>query len=359
MQLKVVNVTNGEIEDVGTHVLNKNNEVYIPQLYKHSNVPTTKGVTAVTYTLNNYNNIHMDDPNLRLMFIVKAGTDGQTIRLMRGSRRKAEPELDALTDKGYNFAENGYTKGNGEFAFNRMICNDAVISVGSYITRNQWYDYNGESHSLRESRVTGQKQQIDEISDFSSYAVGDDYGKPRPTLIAPGQRLVSAANNYDTDFFQKDDPGMLNSDPDSEPIISHDIFDRINWYVAFQGTSMATPVVTGIVALWMQANPQLTVNQIKEIMKETCDNDSWTTDPVFIPSGHKEQAGYGKVNCLKGLKKILGSTGVETISIDNRREVTPATMYNGDDPVYNVKGQRVDKLKRGLVIYKGRKYVNR
>lgn len=357
MQLKVVNVTNGEIEDVGTHVLNRNNEVYVPQL-KKQNPSTAKGVTAVVYTLY-CNNIHMDDPNLRLMLVAKAGTDGQTLRLIRGGKRNIEPELDAPTDKGYNFAENGYTKGSGEFAFNRGICNDAVISVGSYITRNQWNDYLGESHSLPESRLTGQQKQIDEISDYSSYAIADDNGKPHPTLIAPGQRIVSAANNYDTDFFEKDKPGTLKSRPESVPIIYQNKFERDNWYIAFQGTSMSTPVVTGIVALWMQADPTLNVNRIKEIMKETCDNDSWTTDPVFIPSKHKEQAGYGKVNCLKGLKKILGTTAVETISIDGRREATPATMYSVDAPVYNVMGQRVDKSKRGLVIYKGRKYVNR
>jgi hypothetical protein len=34
-------------------------------------------------------------------------------------------------------------------------------------------------------------------------------------------------------------------------------------------------------------------------------------------------------------------------------------MYSVDVPVYNMMGQRVDKNTRGLVIYKGRKYVNK
>mgnify|MGYP007070062962 CR=1 FL=1 len=59
MQLKVVNVTNGEIEDVGTHVLNRNNDVYIPQP-KKQNVSTARGGTAVVYTLYS-NNILVDD----------------------------------------------------------------------------------------------------------------------------------------------------------------------------------------------------------------------------------------------------------------------------------------------------------
>ena len=45
--------------------------------------------------------------------------------------------------------------------------------------------------------------------------------------------------------------------------------------------------------------------------------------------------------------------------MDGRREATPATMYSVDAPVYNMMGQRVDKSQKGLVIYKGRKYVNK
>ena len=54
-----------------------------------------------------------------------------------------------------------------------------------------------------------------------------------------------------------------------------------------------------------------------------------------------------------------GTTGIETIGMDGRREATPATMYSVDAPVYNMLGQRMNKNTRGLVIYKGRKYVNK
>ena len=44
---------------------------------------------------------------------------------------------------------------------------------------------------------------------------------------------------------------------------------------------------------------------------------------------------------------------------EKAREATPSTMYSVDAPVYNMMGQRVDKSQKGLVIYKGRKYVNK
>lgn len=40
------------------------------------------------------------------------------------------------------------------------------------------------------------------------------------------------------------------------------------YYGVMNGTSMATPVVTGIIALWLQANPDLTPADIVRIMQK-------------------------------------------------------------------------------------------
>lgn len=87
----------------------------------------------------------------------------------------------------------------------------------------------------------------------------------------------------------------------------------------------------------------------------TLDN---TTDTEFIPSHNPVQAGYGKIDAVAGLKKILNTTAIDAIEVGGHREATPATMYSIDAPVYNMMGQRIDKNTRGLVVYKGRKYVN-
>ena len=56
---------------------------------------------------------------------------------------------------------------------------------------------------------------------------------------------------------------------------------------------------------------------------------------------------------------IKGTDAIEAIVIGGHREATPATMYSVDAPVYNLQGQRVDKSHKGLVIYKGRVYLNK
>ena len=218
------------------------------------------------------------------MFVFSKGKP-KTINLICDGEGNAEPCFDAPhLDGEYNFAANGYTKGNGDMACNVMICDDAVISVGSYITTTNWKGYQGRDKDYPESPLTGNKQVIGEISDFSSYCV-DDNGKPRPTLLAPGQGIISAASNWDKGLFKITDegngsqPGVPDEGNKDKEIALDDLISyvdkhgRRNWYVLEQGTSMATPHAAGIVTLWMQAKPTLTVNEIKEIMKETCVNE--------------------------------------------------------------------------------------
>ena len=363
-KLKLVDTTNGKIIELGEHVRNKDTDKPITNIdLEENNIygpMTVDGKRALTYEwdLADYK---LDDPKYRFVLLVYPMKAGQTIKLMCNGEFNDEPCFDAPNSNGYNFAEAGYIKGNGDFAFCMNTCTENIISVGSYVNRTFWIDINGSVKNYAASKLTGRELTVGEISDFSSYGVSDN-GVVCPTVIAPGQGLFSGASNYDINaFIKENEPGVLDTQKDLGLLYSGvEKFGRNNWYSLSGGTSMAAPVVSGIVALWMQANPQLSVREIREIMKATCINDEWTTNIDKIPSHNKVQAGYGKIDCLAGLKKILGiSTGIETVGADGHREALPATMYSVDAPVYNMMGQRVDKSHRGLVIYKGRKYMNR
>ena len=369
IELKVVDITTGQVMDIGNHVLNQKSGAVMENfnLIKISDYPTaTSGKNAVVYYLNLMETaVKLDNPKYRLA-IVATSNNGQNLKLICNGDNNAEPCFDAPTVAGgYDFAANGWTKGNGDIAFSTSICDDAVISVGSYITRTGWNTREGKGVSYPPSTFTGEVQQIGEISDFSSWGT-DDNGKPYPTIIAPGQGTISAANNYDYSTFIADEtnPGGAEPNPNSDEakiflIENVDKHNRRNWYILEQGTSMSCPHAAGIIALWLQAKPSLTVNDIKSVLKETCVNDTWTTDVANIPSGNKIQAGYGKIDALAGLKKILGTTAIDIVPVDGHRQATPATMYSVDAPVYNMMGQQVDKSHRGFVIYKGRKYLNK
>jgi serine protease AprX len=80
----------------------------------------------------------------------------------------------------------------------------------------------------------------------------------KPDLVAPGVGTVSLAAPGSTLFATKAEyllPGLV-----STPNLP---------YLSLSGTSMAAPVVTGSVALMLQANPNLTPNAIKAILQYT------------------------------------------------------------------------------------------
>jgi len=73
-------------------------------------------------------------------------------------------------------------------------------------------------------------------------------------------------------------------------------------YLGMSGTSMATPIVTGVVAQLYSANPDLSPEQVREILATTADK---------LPDGRlgKNTQGNGVVNPEKALLKALQTEG--------------------------------------------------
>ena len=90
------------------------------------------------------------------------------------------------------------------------------------------------------------------------------------------------------------------------------------------GTSMACPVATGLVALWLQANPDLTPADVKAIIKKTARHDSYTGRNTEWNNSW----GYGKIDAYNGLKEaILMRTAIN----ETYNTTTPITMQKDDD----------------------------
>lgn len=85
----------------------------------------------------------------------------------------------------------------------------------------------------------------------------------------------------------------------------------------FGGTSSATPLVAGVAALVLDANPNLTAKQVKEILQTTADKiEDNNPDPVlgltkgtYDGNGHSEWFGFGKVNAFKAVQKAFAMRG--------------------------------------------------
>ena len=116
---------------------------------------------------------------------------------------------------------------------------------------------------------------------------------------------------------------------------------------------MAAPHVTGVIALWLQANPRLTYSDVRALLKETSYKDKFTTDQEMIPSKNVLQAGAGKIDALEGLRKIISTTTINGVEVNNPR---PVMM---DEHYYNMLGQPVGNNTKGIIIHKGKKVIKK
>lgn len=79
-------------------------------------------------------------------------------------------------------------------------------------------------------------------------------------------------------------------------------------YASYSGTSMACPLVAGLSALVLAANPSFTPAQVEARLKSTCDNIT-LLNPTFTG-----QLGAGRVNAFRALGGTVGITDMENSS---------------------------------------------
>jgi serine protease AprX len=98
----------------------------------------------------------------------------------------------------------------------------------------------------------------DTIATFSSRGPSAIDYDAKPDLVAPGVGIESLSDPYSALYTR--DSAYLLAGTRATPYLP---------YLSLSGTSMATPVVTGTVALMLQANPALTPNAVKAILQYT------------------------------------------------------------------------------------------
>ena len=202
---------------------------------------------------------------------------------------------------------------------NPWACTDNVISVGAYTNRDHFVNPKGEITDDHLGPTV-----IGEIAGFSSYNTSF-YGTQRPEIIAPGRMLISSYHQMLTD----------------DQIVGSTTYNGADYqWGDMSGTSMAAPVVSGIIALWLQADPTLTVADVREVLKQTCDYDEFC-------EAEPARAGMGKINALRGLEYILSKTDIKDVNADSdnrtakRMDSKGRLLIEKDGRTYNVVGIRV------------------
>lgn len=185
------------------------------------------------------------------------------------------------------------------------------IVVGSFDTRDSWLSLDYGVYGYQNQFVPYK------VSKFSSFGTLVD-GRELPTVCAPGATIISSSNEYYLDAENLGDDNRQAAVSDSQR--------RYSWHQCV-GTSMSSPLVAGTMALWLEANPALTCEEAREIVRKTAVKDSdVTSEPNQV------QWGAGKFNAYAGLKEVLARASVTGVGADI------------DTPVVNNKGGNVYEI---------------
>lgn len=164
----------------------------------------------------------------------------------------------------------GAVAGNDEYAIGGPYAiTKGVITVASH---------------LAEVRLLNGTEAFGTLSTYSSQGPTADE-RVKPDVSGPGQDVLSSVNSFDPN------PGLV------EETVNFN--GKTYSFVRYSGTSMSGPSVAGVVALMLQANPNLYAEEVKAILKTTARLDGKTGQ--IGPNGDLHW-GWGKVNAYAAVR---------------------------------------------------------
>lgn len=184
-----------------------------------------------------------------------------------------------------------------------------VISVGATSYRDSIQNMRGEwkKYWLGNSGVW---------APFSSVGPTFD-GRIKPDVMAPGNNIISSFSSF-----------YMEAHPDASDLTwdldRYAFNDRSYAWVSSSGTSASCPAVAGAIALWLQAKPDLTPQEVKEVLSRTCRHyDESLTYPNNV-------YGYGEIDVYRGLLYILGVDRIPEVA----KRHTSARIHYADGQLH-------------------------
>lgn len=213
--------------------------------------------------------IFAEDPVNRdhnLMLLLFDQSAGQKWKVRLKPRSVIHGEIHAWTGTQEGGRHATFPTGDDEFSIGIPATEERAISVASFVSKTAI----GAHPDAQASTALSQG----EISSFSSKGP-TRYGYMKPDIAAPGQYVTAALASGSE---------MATSSKYAQRV------DQSGKYVTIQGTSMAAPFVSGVVALLLEREPTLTPEEIKQRFRITARRDK-DTSKVWNPS-----FGHGKID---------------------------------------------------------------
>jgi len=140
----------------------------------------------------------------------------------------------------------------------------------------------------------------DIVASFSAYGTTSD-GVTKPDLVAPGKNIIARLVNTNM--------GMAQAHPAN--VIS-------NTYFKMSGTSVSTPMVSGAVAILLQAEPNLTPDQVKYRL---------------LSSANKTWNGYSSIKAGFGYLDLFAAVKTPTTESANTNILPSQLLTTGSNPI--------------------------
>lgn len=228
--------------------------------------------------------------------LVHGWNSGATKEWTSGSFRNQLNQIDF---------SNTFINGNSDYtAGENGGTSKSMISVGAYAARSSYTNVKGNLMNDSSYVLPGS------LAKFSSRGPTVD-GRIKPDITAPGFDVPSSTNNLQFASWMLD-----------RTLLKTVFRNDTQYWIAFNGTSMAAPHVTGIVALLLQVNPLLNSEQIRSILTETAVVDQATGN---VPN---TSYGYGKVDAYSAVIKALQSSKLNAQNTGPEISIFPNPFSN-------------------------------
>lgn len=176
----------------------------------------------------------------------------------------------------------GFSAGDALYGVGEPACASKCISIAAH-TADRTY---------MELYIPG------EIADFSSAGPLIN-GVMKPEISAPGVKVVSSISAW-----------QQGGSYAARDTLTYD-GQRYIW-AEMSGTSMSSPAATGAVALILEANPNISVEQLRHCIFTTARNDS-ITGPLVASGQMDAHWGWGKMDTRKAINKAISLVGINQV----------------------------------------------
>ena len=172
----------------------------------------------------------------------------------------------------FQAAQSSWLNGDSYYGIQQPACGHSVIAIGAY---------SSEYLTPGGSEVGGA------LASFSTYGPTLDE-RLKPNVSAPGVNVESSLSSFRDGGYSITNISEFNG-------VEYD-------FAKLSGTSMSSPVAAGVIALMLEANPELTPSDVRSILEYTSRQDNYTGE---LPSEDEFVWGHGKVTASQALLASL------------------------------------------------------